>query len=278
MSRTVYVNGEFVAEDEAQISIFDRGYLFADGVYEVSAVIGGRVVDYDLHMERLARSLAEIAIELPVSYDELHHIHLELMARNNLGEGIIYMHVTRGVADRAFNYPQNTKSSLIAFTQQMTLVDNPLARSGIKVASIPDLRWARRDIKSIALLPQAMGKQAAYEKGAYEGWMVEDGFVTEGTSSTAYIVKNGVIITRSLSNSVLAGVTRRSLLELAENSNVKIEQRPFTLDEAKKADEAFITSASSLLLPVVEIDGHEIGDGKPGPVSRRLRGIYIRNA
>ncbi len=277
MSRTVYVNGEFVAEDEARVSIFDRGYLFADGVYEVTAVIAGKMVDYNLHMQRLARSLGELEIEEPVSYDELRRIHVDLMAKNNLAEGIIYMHVTRGVADRAFNYPQNTKSSLIAFTQQMRLVDNPLAQSGVKIASIPDLRWARRDIKSIALLPQAMGKQAAFEKGAYEGWMIEDGFVTEGTSSTAYIVRDGVIITRPLSNSVLAGVTRRSLLQLVKSSDIKIEQRPFTLDEAMRADEAFITSASTLVLPVSEIDGHRIGDGHPGPVARRLREIYIKN-
>ncbi len=278
MSRTVYVNGEFVAEENAKVSIFDRGYLFADGVYEVTAIIDGKMIDFDYHMERLSRSLRQIALDIPVTIDELRTIHHELMARNNLSNGMIYMHITRGVADRNFTYPENARSTLIAFTQQANLVNPPHAETGVKVATIPDIRWARRDIKSIALLPQAMGKQAAYEKGAYEGWMVEDGLVTEGTSSTAYIVKGAVITTRPLSNSILAGVTRRTLLTLAQETNITIEQRPFTVKEALAADEAFITSASTLVLPVVEIDSHKIGTGRPGPVTRKMRETYIKTA
>ncbi len=278
MSRTVYVNGEFVAEENAKVSIFDRGYLFADGVYEVTAIIDGKMIDFDYHMERLSRSLRQIALDMPVTIDELRAIHHELMARNNLSNGMIYMHITRGVADRNFTYPENAASSLIAFTQQVDLVNPPYAETGVKVATIPDIRWARRDIKSIALLPQAMGKQAAHEKGAFEGWMVEDGLVTEGTSSTAYIVKGAIIITRPLSNSILAGVTRRTLLKLAQETNITIEQRPFTVKEALAADEAFITSASTLVLPVTEIDGHKIGTGHPGPVTRKMRETYIKTA
>ncbi len=278
MSRTVYVNGAFVAEENATISIFDRGYLFADGVYEVTAVIEGKMVDFDYHMERLARSLGEIDLKMPVTIKELRQVHRDLMARNDLSNGLIYMHITRGVADRNFTYPENTKSAMIAFTQEMDLVNPPYVETGVKIATIPDIRWARRDIKSIALLPQAMGKQAAHEKGAYEGWMVEDGLVTEGTSSTAYIVKDGVIITRPLSNAVLAGVTRRTLLALAREEGIETEQRPFSVAEALEADEAFITSASTLVLPVVEIDGHEIGSGQPGPVTRLMRETYIKTA
>ncbi|HHK74522.1 MAG TPA: D-amino-acid transaminase, partial [Rhizobiales bacterium] len=267
-----------VAEEDAKISIFDRGYLFADGVYEVTAVIEGRMIDFDAHMERLVRSLGEIALKMPVSIEALRHIHKALMDKNNLTHGLIYMHITRGVADRNFTYPKNTDSAMILFTQQVDLLNPPALETGVKVATIPDIRWARRDIKSIALLPQAMGKQAAHEKGAYEGWMVEDGFVTEGTSSTAYIVKDGKIITRPLSHAVLAGVTRRTLLALAKEKGIETEQRPFTVEQALEADEAFMTSASTLVLPVVEIDGQKIGTGQPGPVTRLMRETYIKTA
>ena len=278
MARIVYVNGEFVPENEGKISIFDRGFLFADGVYEVTAVINGKLVDYDPHMQRLERSLNELRMGWPCSKDELKAMHLEMVKRNDLREGIIYMQVTRGAADRDFKFPKDAKPTLIAFTQAMSLVDNPNARTGVKAISIPDIRWARRDIKTVMLLASVLGKQAAYEQGANEGWMVEDGFVTEGTSSNAYIVKGNKVITRGLSNSILAGCTRRSLFRLAAEHGIEIEERTFTMDEAYAADEAFLTSASQFVMPIVEIDGERIGGGQPGPVVRKLRELFLEEA
>lgn len=278
MARTVYVNGEYLPETEGKVSIFDRGFLFADGVYEVTAVVNGRLCDYDPHMERLERSLRELRIGWPCTKDELKAVHLELVRRNVLQEGIVYMQVTRGAADRQFNFPKDARPTLIAFTQEMKLVDNPNAVTGVKVVTVPDIRWARRDIKSVALLAPVLGKQEAYEKGAHEGWMVEDGFVTEGTSSNAYIVKDGKVITRGLSNAILAGCTRRSLFRLAAEHGIAIEERAFTPEEACAADEAFLTSASQFVMPIVEIDGHRIGGGQPGPVVRRLRDLYLDEA
>jgi D-alanine transaminase len=214
----------------------------------------------------------------PCSKDAMKTMHLELIKRNKLHEGIIYMQVTRGVADRMFNFPKEITSSLVAFPQVMSLVDNPNARTGVKVVTTPDIRWLRRDIKSIMLLAPVLGKQDAYEKGAAEGWMVEDGFVTEGTSSNAYIVKDNTVITRPLSNRILAGCTRRALFRLAEEYGVKIEERLFTPEEAYAADEAFLTSASQFVMPIVEIDGKRIGGGQPGPVSRKLRDLFLEEA
>jgi D-alanine transaminase len=275
MARIVYVNGEFVPENEGKISIFDRGFLFADGVYEVTAVINGRLVDYDPHMQRLERSLNELRMGWPCSRYELKAMHLEMVKRNGLNEGIIYMQVTRGAADRDFKFPKEAKPTLIAFTQAMSLADNPNARTGVKAISIPDIRWARRDIKTVMLLASVLGKQAAYEQGANEAWMVEDGFVTEGTSSNAYIVKDGKVITRGLSNDILAGCTRRSLFRLAKEHGIEIEERRFTMDEAYAADEAFLTSASQFVMPIVDIDGKRIGGGQPGPVVRKLRELFL---
>lgn len=278
MARTVFVNGEYVPESEGKVSIFDRGFLFADGVYEVTAVVKGKLVDYDPHMERLERSLRELRMGWPCTKDELKAMHLEMVRRNALSEGIIYMQVTRGVADRTFNFPKEAKPTLIAFTQAMTLVENPNAVTGVKVVTTPDIRWARRDIKTVMLLAPVLGKQEAYEKGAQEGWMVEDGFVTEGTSSNAYIVKDGKVITRGLSNSILAGCTRRALFRLAQEQGVEIIERSFTPEEAYDADEAFLTSASQFVMPIVEIDGKRIGGGQPGPVVRRLRELFLKEA
>ena len=279
MARTVFVNGEYLPENEGKVSIFDRGFLFADGVYEVSAVINGRLVDYDAHMERLGRSLGELRMGWPCTRAGLDAMHHELIRRNALNEGIIYMQVTRGAADRTFNFPKaETKPTLIAFTQVMNLVNNPNAVTGVKVVTTPDLRWARRDIKTVMLLAPVLGKQAAYEQGAQEGWMVEDGFVTEGTSSNAYIVKDGKVITRGLSNEILAGCTRRALFRLAKEQGVEIVERKFTPEEAYAADEAFLTSASQFVMPIVEIDGHRIGGGQPGPVVRKLRELFLQEA
>lgn len=278
MSRIVYVNGAFLPEADAKISIFDRGFLFADGVYEVTPIVNGRLVDYDAHMERLDRSLKELRMAHPCTAAEMRAMHEELVKRNSLKEGIIYMQVTRGVADRQFNFPKEAKSSLVGFTQTMSLIDNPNARTGVKVVTTPDIRWLRRDIKSVMLLAPVLGKQEAYEKGAAEGWMVEDGFVTEGTSSNAYIIKNNTIITRPLSNRILAGCTRKALFRLAREHGVKIEERAFTPEEALAADEAFLTSASQFVMPIVEIDGKRIGGGQPGPLTRRMREFFLEEA
>ncbi len=278
MSRTVFVSGDYLPESEGKIPIFDRGFLFADGVYEVTAVVNGKLVDYGPHMERLDRSLRELRMAWPCSKDELKAMHVEMVKRNALTEGIIYMQVTRGAADRDFKFPRESKSTLIAFTQAMKLVDNPNAVTGVKVVTTPDIRWARRDIKTIMLLAPVLGKQEAHEKGAHEAWMVEGGVVTEGTSSNAYIVKDGKVITRGLSNSILAGCTRRALFRLAQDHGIVIEERCFTPDEAYAADEAFLTSASQFVMPIVEIDGRRIGGGQPGPVVRKLRELFLQEA
>ncbi len=278
MSRIVYVNGSFVPEEDAKVSIFDRGFLFADGVYEVTPVVNFKLVDYAAHVERLTRSLNELKMAWPCTVPELRTMHEELVVRNNLAEGIIYMQVTRGVADRMFNFPKDTRSSLVAFPQVMKLVDNPNARMGVKIVTTPDLRWARRDIKTIMLLAPCLGKEEAYQKGAAEAWMVEDGKVTEGTSSNAYIVKGNTIITRPISNSILNGCTRRALFRMAKEHGVEIEERLFTPEEAYAADEAFLTSASQFVMPITEIDGKRIGGGQVGPVVRKMRELFLEEA
>lgn len=274
MSRIVYVNGEYLAEEEAKISIFDRGFIFGDGVYEVVPVIKGKVVDRPYFLERLDRSLGELGIAWPCSKDEYLHVMTGLVAKNNLREGIVYSQVTRGVADRDFPFPENIAPTMVAFSAEMELLENPAAETGIEVASTEDLRWKRRDIKSINLLAQVLAKQDAVTKGAKEGWMLEDGYVTEGVSSTAYIVKEGKVITRPLSNSILPGIRRRTLIEIAAQQGIDFEERLFTLEEAIQADEAFISSATTLALSVVSIDGNFIGDGKPGELTRKLRSCY----
>ena len=278
MSRIAYVNGTFVPENEAKVSIFDRGFLFADGVYEVTPVVKGKLVDYDAHVERLDRSLGELKMAWPCSKPELRQMHEELIKQNKLDEGIIYMQVTRGVADRMFNFPKDIKSSLVAFPQVMKLVDNPNAKVGVKIVTTPDLRWARRDIKTVMLLAPCLGKEEAYQKGAAEAWMVEDGYVTEGTSSNAYIVKGNKIITRPISNDILHGCTRRALFRMAKEHQVEIEERLFTPEEAYQADEAFLTSASQFVMPITEIDGKRIGGGQVGPVVRKMRELFLEEA
>jgi D-alanine transaminase len=283
MSRTVYVNGDFLPEEGARISIFDRGFIFADGIYEVSAVIGGRLIDNNAHHARLRRSCGEISLPLPWSDDELTAIQEKLIALNGIDEGGVYMQVTRGSADRDFPFPKEAKPTLVMFTQARNLTAAPQAVTGIRAVSVPDLRWKRRDIKSVALLAQVLAKQAAAEAGCQEAWMIEDGLVTEGASSTCWIVTaDRKLVSRPLSNAVLPGITRMALLKLLEEQaageGLTFEERAFTLDEALAADEAFITAASSLVMPVVEIDGHRIGGGQPGPVARRLREIYLETA
>lgn len=278
MSRTVYVNGDYLPEEEAKVSVFDRGFLFADGVYEVTSVLDGKLIDFPGHAARLARSLAQLEMAAPCSDDELLEIHRELVRRNNVTEGLVYLQVTRGVADRDFAYPENTAPTLVLFTQNKTLINSPVADRGLKVISIDDIRWGRRDIKTVQLLYPSMGKMMAKKAGVDDAWMVEDGFVTEGTSNNAYIVKNGSIITRQLGNEILAGITRNAILRFAREAQMQVEERNFTIQEAKAADEAFITSATTFVYPVVQIDGATIGAGRPGPVARRLREIYIEES
>jgi len=279
MSRIVYVNGAYQPEEEAKISVFDRGFLFGDAVYEVTAVLDGRLVDFDAHLARLDRSLKEIELPLPIPHEGLRELHEALIAENKVGEGIVYLQISRGPAERDFAYPEPAMPTVVAFTQSRALLDNPYAETGIKVVTIPDIRWKRRDIKSVSMLGQAMGKQAAKRQGAYEAWMVEDGFVTEGTSSSAFILDaGGVLRTQPLGVHILPGVTRRAILRLAKEEGLRVEERPFTVAEAIQAREAFLTAASAFVLPVVEIDGHTIGDGVPGPVARAFRAHYIAEA
>ena len=279
MTRTVYVNGDYVAETEARISVFDRGFLMADGVYEVTSVLGGKLVDFTGHLARLQRSLAELDMASPVTPEALLEIHRTLVERNALTDGMVYLQITRGApADRDFAFPDPAQvpSTLVLFTMSKPgMADSPLAKTGMKVISIPDIRWGRRDIKTVQLLYPSMGKMMAKKAGADDAWMVEDGVVTEGTSNNAYIVRGNRIITRQLGTEILAGITRAAVLRFAREAQMVVEERPFTLEEAKAADEAFITSASLFVMPVVEIDGAKVGGGVPGPVSIRLRDIYL---
>lgn len=280
MERTVYVNGDFLPESAAKISIFDRGFLFADAIYEVTAVIDGKLIDNQGHVDRLARSCRELEIANPLTAEALVNIQKQLITRNNLKEGGIYLQVTRGSSgDRDFAYPDNTAPTVILFTQSRPVVDSPKAKIGIKIISLPDIRWRRRDIKTTSLLAACMAKQAALNLGCDDAWLIEDGFVTEGGSSNAYIVtQDNKIVTRPLSNDILHGITRASLLEVANSKGLVIEERLFTIEEAYAAKEAFISSASTFVWPVIEIDNTVIGKGKPGPVGKQLRKVYIEMA
>ena len=277
--RTVYVNGEYLPENEAKISIFDRGFLMADGVYEVTSVLDGKLIDFDGHAKRLERSLNELQMPHPAVLPDLLEVHRELVRLNNINEGMIYLQITRGApGDRDFVFPdpETTTPTVVLFTQNKPgLADSPAAKKGIKVMSIEDQRWARRDIKTVQLLYPSMGKMMAKAAGVDDAWMIEGGFVTEGTSNNAYIVKGDTIITRHLGNEILHGITRAAVLRFAREAQMKVEERSFTIDEAKEADEAFITSASTFVMPVVEIDGAQVGSGVPGSVASRLREIYL---
>lgn len=277
MARIAYMNGEFLPLEQARVPVMDRGFLFADGVYEVCAVLHGRLVDNAGHLARLARSLSEIGIANPHSAEGWTGIETELVARNELAEGLVYIQVSRGVAERDFAFPAaDTPPTVVAFCQAKRIANSPLAETGAKVITVEDLRWKRRDIKSTALLAQVLAKQQAAAAGAAEAFMVEDGAITEGSSSTAFIVtREGVIVTRPLSNALLPGITRRAVLALAAEFDMALEERPFSVEEARSAAEAFYTSASAFVMPVIAIDGHALGDGRPGPVARRLRALYF---
>lgn len=278
MSRIVYVNGQYLPEEEATVSIFDRGFVMGDAVYEVTSVLEGKILEFEGHMTRLARSLSELEMTCDLTRDQWLEIHRELIARNNVTEGMVYLQVSRGNAgDRDFHYPPaGTPPTVVLYTQSKPgLADDPKAKVGIKVISIPDLRWHRRDIKTVQLLYPSMAKMAAEKAGKHDAWFVEDGFVTEGSSNNVYIVKGNKIITRQLSNDILHGITRASLLSYAAEAQMEIEERPFTIAEAQAADEAFFTSASAFVMPVVEVDDVALNGGKVGPVAMRLREIYL---
>jgi D-alanine transaminase len=279
-ARIVYVNGQFLPYEEARVPIMDRGFLFADGIYEVSAIIDGKLVDNAAHLARLDRSLGEIGIRNPHDAAGWERLQTELVARNGVTEGLVYMQVTRGVAERDFAFPKaGTEPTVMMFTQAKTVLANPLAETGARVITVEDLRWKRRDIKSVALLAQVLAKQQAAEAGVAEAWMIEDGAVTEGSSSTAFIVgRDRVLVTRPLSTALLPGITRAAVLRLAQEADLRIEERLIPVAEAYEAQEAFYTSASAFVMPVVEIDGRAIGEGRPGPLSRRLRELYIEAA
>jgi D-alanine transaminase len=277
LDQVAYVNGSFVPLSEAKVSILDRGFLFADGIYEVSAVLDGKLVDNASHLARLERSVGEISLKLPETTERIQEIQKELIARNRLVDGMVYLEVTRGAdSGRDFAFPKGVKPTLIMFTAVKDIVGAASARTGISVITLPDIRWARRDIKSVALLAQVLAKQAAAEAGAGEAWMIEDGFVTEGGSSSAFILtRDDVLVTRQNGSEILPGCTRKAVVKLAEERQLRIEERPFSVEEALRAKEAFITSATVFVQPVTSIDGKQVADGKPGPMTGRLREIYV---
>jgi D-alanine transaminase len=277
LEQIAYVNGSFVPLQDAKVSILDRGFLFADGIYEVAAVLDGRLVDNASHLARLERSVGEISLALPETLDRIQEIERELVARNDLVNGMVYLEVTRGADNgRDFAFPKGISPTLIMFTTVKDIVNAPSAKTGIGVITVPDLRWTRRDIKSVALLAQVLAKQAAAEAGAGEAWMIEDGKVTEGGSSSAFILtQDDVLVTRQNSSEILPGCTRKAVVALAQERQLRVEERPFTVEEALAAKEAFITSATLFVQPVISIDDKPVAGGKPGPMTNRLREIYI---
>jgi D-alanine transaminase len=279
MSRIAYVNGRYVPHAEAAIHIEDRGYQFADGVYEVVAVRDGHFVDNELHLARLERSLRELRIAPPMPRRSLELVMAEVVRRNRVHNGTIYLQATRGVARRDHPFPAECKTSLVMTARRARPFNRKAFEEGVGVITIPDIRWGRCDIKAVALLPNVLGKQQARESGAYEAWQVDrDGFITEGTSTNAWIVTaKNELVTRQSDSAILNGCTRLALLELARAAGLAIVERPFSVAEAKGARECFLSSTTSLVTPVVRIDDAVIGDGKPGPLGQKLRTLYLRH-
>lgn len=275
-----YVNGQYVAEEQATVSVFDRGFLFADAVYEVTAVINGKLVDVEHHIARLQRSCHELQLSLPYTVEEIKQIHSQLIERNNVNEGLIYLQLTRGNAKhRNFLFPdKNIQPTLVLFAQKTNIVDNPKAKNGIKVVTVDDIRWARCDIKTVALLAASMAKEHAKQQGADDAIFIKDGKVTEGSSSNCFILnQHNQLQTRELSHEILPGITRKAILSLAKEQGLAIVEKAFSLDDMLAAKEVFITSATSLVWPAININGQTIGEGKPGSVAVRLREIYLEN-
>ena len=265
-------------DHEAKISIFDRAVNFGDAIYDVAGVLDGKLIDFENHMQRYFNSLSKLAIESPLSQDEILQAFRRLVELNQLDEGLVYMQVTRGVAERDFVWPEGIKTNVFMFTQAKMSAENEAGQKGIKLASVPDIRWARRDIKSVNLLGQVLVKQAAHEAGAYEALMVDsEGYVTECGSTSFFMVRGNEILTRPLSNDILPGVTRRAIIALCAENDLSLNETRFSLDEALAADEAFICGASSYVLPVIKIDDRELSAGKPGELTLRLREIYLEH-
>lgn len=282
MSRVAYVNGRYFPRRDAMVHVEDRGYQFADGVYEVCEVRGGRLVDERRHMQRLVRSLNELRIKLPMSLPALSIVLHETARRNRVSDGIVYLQVTRGVARRDFAFPaRETRPGFVVTANRLDMSKaESIAAAGIAVITLPDNRWERVDIKSVSLLPNVLAKQAAREQGAHEAWFVdEDGYVTEGSSSNAWIVtREGNVVTRPADHGILRGITRTVLLNVLEAQGLKLEERPFTVEEAFAAKEAFLTSASQIVMPIVRIDGRPVGNGAPGLLTTALRRDFHRYA
>ena len=279
MTRTVYLNGNFIAPEQAQISIFDRSVLFGDAIYEVAGVLDGKLINFENHFNRMARSLKELSIPQPLDRDQILEIYRKLVSLNQLDEGLVYMQITRGAAERDFTYAEDLTPTVFMFTQTKNPAEYNYVKTGVELKSVEDIRWARRDIKSVNLLGQVLAKQSAHKAGAYEALMIgPDGDITECGSTSFYIVSGDTIITRPLSNEILQGMTRKSLLALCEENQQQLIQRAVSLEEVYQADEAFITGASTYVLGVSKVDGREIGTGVPGKVTERFRQIYIDHA
>ncbi|MGB0631722.1 MAG: D-amino-acid transaminase [Alphaproteobacteria bacterium] len=275
MPRISYVNGRYIRHNQAGVHIEDRGYQFADGVYEVVVVVDGRMVDEDLHFARLERSLREIRMEMPFGVNVFRLKVSELLRLNRLRNASLYVQVSRGVAPRNHPIPEEIHPAVVMTVRPLVIPRQEWVEQGVSVISVPDIRWKRPDIKSVSLLPNILAKDVAVRKGAYEAWQVDDdGIVTEGSSTNAWIIKGRKVITYPPENAILNGVTRLALLKIAADRQIDVEERPFSLEEAKAADEAFLTSSTAFLIPIVEIDGARIGSGGPGPVSRQLLDGY----
>ena len=277
MSRIAYVNGRYLRHDQAHVHVEDRGYQFSDGVYEVAAVFGGRVIDEEPHLDRLERSLRALSMDLPIPRAALRLVTQEVLRRNRVRDGMVYMQVTRGAATRDHPFPEAAEGAIVLTARPVRWPGTAAADRGIEVISVPDRRWGRCDVKSVSLLPNVLAKQAAREQGAYEAWLVDaQGRVTEGASTNAWIVDQaGRVVTRDLESNILGGITRQTVIRLAREAGLEVAERSFTLSEAQAAPEAFLTSTTSFVRAIVRIDGRPVGAGEPGPVAARLRGLYL---
>ena len=277
--RQVYINGEFKREDEAKVSVFDRGLLFSDSLYEVTTVINGKLIDFNNHMKRLDRSMTELKFKKLLNHLDILIFHRKLIELNNLKEGMIYLQVTRGIADRSFDMPKNEiKPTVLAFTQEKKIIDSESAKNGIKVMTLDDMRWKRCDIKTTQLLYASMAKTIATEKGFDDAWMIKEGYITEGSSSNAWIIKDKIIMTRQSDNLILSGITRDAIFKCAKDLGYEVMTKNITLPDAQSASEAFITSSTACVIPVVKINASQVGEGKPGKFVTALREEYIKQA